>query len=239
MSQTARRQLKESRPSRSPRDRPCCVLFTSCTKAVEIAKQTSRICLRDAVGVYLNSTAKGMQNGTELRWNEYEVDIKLDVNLASKLVDHLQSNGIAAEGITATEGMLDMPLQWGEVIPMHVVPTRFDVRGRERSKSSHFYRPCQQGERSNTFAWCSHHWTYYISTFLRGLDQRVLYVSSGDLAHNHKTDCQNELYLPDPRWTVTLSPIALRFDVCVENWIKGTCSLQSKEEDGAHPEEYK
>ena len=214
----------------------CRVLFTSCSKAAEIAKQTSPdviffntphgICLRDAVGVYLNSTAKGNAEWNR-RWNEYEVDIKLDVNLSSKLVDHLHGNGIAAEGITAIESMFDMPLQWGEVIPMWFLQDLMSVRGKE-AKVVIFTNPVNKVKGPTPLASAANIGRS-IATFLRGLDQRVLYVVTGDLAHNHKTDCQNELYLPDPQWTFTSSPIALHFDVCVENWIKGV-SFTPKEE---------
>ena len=61
-----------------------------------------------------------------------------------------------------------------------------------------------------------------IAKFLRALDQCVLYVSSGDLAHTHETDCQLPLYLPDPKWNLPpASDTALPFDLAVENWVKG------------------
>ena len=216
----------------------CSVLFTSCSKAAEIAKQTSPdviffntthgICLRDAVGVYLNSTAKGNEEWKR-RWNEFEVDIKLDADLASKLVQHLQSNGIAAEGITAIKGTFDMPLHWGEVIPMWFLQDLMSV-GRKEVKVVIFTNPVNKVKGPTPLPSASNIGRS-IATFLRGLDQRVLYVTSGDLAHNHKTDCQNELYLPDPQWTFATSPVALHFDVSVENWIKGVpFSLEEKME---------
>ena len=206
----------------------CGVLFTSCSKAAEIVKQTSPdviffntthgICLRDAVGVYLNSTAKGNAQWKR-RWNEFEVDIKLDADLASKLVEHLQSNGIAAEGITVIKGTFDMPLQWGEVIPMWFLQDLMSA-GEKEVKVVIFTNPVNKVKGPTPLPSAANIGRS-IATFLRQLDQRVLYVTSGDLAHNHKTDCQNELYLPDPRWTFATSSVALHFDVSVENWIKG------------------
>ena len=206
----------------------CGVLFTSCSKAAEIAKQTSPdviffntthgICLRDAVGVYLNATAKGNAQWNK-RWTEFEVNIKLDAHLADKFIEHLLSNGIAAEGITAIDSMLDMPLQWGEVIPMWFLQDLMSVGGKE-VKVVIFTNPVNKVKGPTPLPSAAHIGRS-IATFLRGLDERVLYVTSGDLAHNHKTDCQNVLYLPDPRWTFATSSVALHFDVSVENWIKG------------------
>ena len=205
----------------------CGVLFTSCSKAAEIAKKTSPdviflntphgICLRDAVGVYLNSTAKGNAEWNK-SWSEFEVNIKLDALLADKFIEHLLSNGITAEGITAFT-KCEIPLRWGEVIPMWFLQDLMSAGGKE-VKVVIFTYPVNK-VRGPTLLPCMANIGRSIATFLRGLGERVLYVVSGDLAHNHRTDCQNELYLPDPRWTLATSPMALQFDVSVENWIKG------------------
>ena len=206
----------------------CGVLFNSCSKAAEIAKSTSPdiiflntphgICLSDALGVYLNPGAKGNAEWNS-QWSEFEVDFKLDVDLAGKLLGHLQSDGIAAEGITAFS-KCEMPLRWGEVIPMWFLQDLMQAGGKKEMKVVIFSNPVNKRRDptplpSVTNVGCS------VANFLRGLDQRVLYVVSGDLAHTHKTDCRDQLYLPDPRWTLNASPTALPFDVCVENWIKG------------------
>ena len=205
----------------------CGVLFTSCSKAAEIVKKTCPdiiflntphgICLRDAVGVYLNSTAKGNAEWNK-NWSEFEVELKLDTQLADKFIEHLLSNGIAAEGITAFT-KCEIPLRWGEVIPMWFLQDLMSTGGKE-VKVVIFTNPVNK-MRGPTLLPSRANIGRSIATFMRGLDQRVLYVVSGDLAHNHKTDCQNDLYLPDPRWAFTLSSTALHFDVCVENWIKG------------------
>ena len=38
-----------------------------------------------------------------------------------------------------------------------------------------------------------------LASFLRSLDKRVVMAISGDLSHTYPTDCQDPLYLPDPR----------------------------------------
>ena len=200
----------------------CNALFAAYSKAAEAVKATSPdvivlntphgMCLSGAVGVYLNDRAKGNAewNG---QWTEFEVDVALDTVLSRKLLDHLQNDGISAEGVTAFT-VCEMPLRWGEVIPLYflqditragvkvVIITNPVSKMEELSETSHMGRS--------------------IAKFLRALDQHVLYVSSGDLAHTHETDCQLSLYLPDPRWNLpSASDTALLFDLAVENWVKG------------------
>ena len=107
--------------------RDCNALFAAYSKAAEAVKATSPdvivlntphgMCLSGAVGVYLNGRAKGNAewNG---QWTEFEVDVALDTDLSRKLLDHLQNDGISAEGVTAFT-MCEMPLRWGEVIPLY------------------------------------------------------------------------------------------------------------------------
>ena len=205
----------------------CGVLFTSCFKAAEIVKSTSPdviflntphgICLSDALGVYLNPRAKGTAEWNN-QWSEFEVDVELDSNLASKFLEHLQSDGIAAEGITAFS-KCEMPLRWGEVIPMWFLQDLM-LAGERRVKVVIFSNPVNKRRAPTPFSSVVNVGRS-IAKFLKGLDQRILYVVSGDLAHTHKTNCQDQLYLPDPRWSSAISPTALPFDLSVENWIKG------------------
>ena len=205
--------------------RDCNALFAACSKAAEAVKATSPdvivlntphgMCLSGAVGVYLNARAKGNAewNG---QWTEFEVDVALDTDLSRKLLDHLQSDGISAEGITAFT-VCEMPLRWGEVIPLTFLQdlTRAGVKVVITSNPTNKMRGLKTLSETA-------HMGRSIAKFLRALDQRVLYVVSCDLAHTHETDCQLPLYLPDPRWNMpSASDTALPFDLAVENWVKG------------------
>ncbi len=222
----------------------CHTLFTSCTKAVELAKATSPdviflntphgICLSDTFGVYLNPNAKGNAEWNN-QWKEFEVEVTLDSELAGKMIEHLRSSGIAVEGINAFTGH-ESPLRWGEVVPLWFLKqlTEAGIKVVIFSNPRNQMRgPSLLSEESRIGA--------SVATFLRGLEQRVLYVVSGDLAHRHETDCQLPLYLPDPRWTElrTKSDTSLPFDFAIENWLKGApfsdqpahdLPLKSKEE---------
>ncbi len=39
----------------------------------------------------------------------------------------------------------------------------------------------------------------HLASFIESLDKRVVVAISGDLSHTYSTDCQNPLYLADPR----------------------------------------
>lgn len=46
-----------------------------------------------------------------------------------------------------------------------------------------------------------------LAEFIEKLTEKVVVVISGDLAHYHPTICQNQLYLPDPRFQFRLGHI--------------------------------
>ena len=203
--------------------RDCNALFAACSKAADIVKATSPdiivlntphgICLNDAVGVYLNPNAKGNAEWNA-QWTEFEAYVDLDMDQSRKLLEHLQSDGISAEGITAFS-VCEVPLRWGEVIPLYFLQD-FTKAGVKVVIISNPRNKIPFKALSDT-----DHLGHSIAKYLRGLKQRVLYVVSGDLAHTHQTDCQLPLYLPDPRWNMPLSDTALPFDISVENWVKG------------------
>ena len=203
--------------------RDCNALFAACSKAAELAKATSPdvivlntphgMSLSRTVGVYLNTTAKGNAewNG---QWTEFEVDIALDTDLSTKLLDHLQSDGVAAEGIFA---FAEAPLRWGEVIPLYFLQdfTKAGVKVVITGNPIKTRRDFETLSKTTLLG-------RSMANFLGGLDQRVLYVVSGDLSHTHESDCQFPLYQPDPRWNMPPAPdTALLFDLAVENWVKG------------------
>ena len=173
------------------------------------------ICLSNYFCVYLNSRAKGNAEWND-QWIEYNVDISLDDKLATTFVEHLQKDGIPAEGMRAFTAC-EAPLRWGEVIPLWFFR---DLTADERGvKVVIFSNPLRKAKEDEPLSEVTKVGRS-IEKFLSGLEQRVLYVVSGDLAHSHKTDCTLPLYLPDPRWNMPTSDRALTFDVYIEHWIK-------------------
>lgn len=201
----------------------CQALYRGTCAAAELAKACKPdviflntphgVCLSNTHCVYLNKKAKGNAewNG---QWAEYDVSVDLDPDLARAFLDHLQKDGVAAEGMVAFASC-EAPLRWGEVIPLWFfrdltaagVKVVIFSNPLSRSKSSPGFKEITSVGSS-------------VSRFMNSLKERVLYVVSGDLAHSHTTDCTTPLYLPDPRWNMPISDTALPFDICVENWLK-------------------
>ena len=204
----------------------CQALFRACCEAVDMAKATGKpeiiflntphgICLSNYLCVYLNSRAKGNAEWND-QWMEYNVDISLDNKLATTFVEHLQKDGIPAEGMRAFTAC-EAPLRWGEVIPLWFFR---DLTAGERGvKVVIFSNPLRKAKEDEPLSEVTKVGRS-IEKFLSGLEQQVLYVVSGDLAHSHKTDCTLPRYLPDPRWNMPTSDRALTFDVYIEHWIK-------------------
>ena len=104
----------------------CQTLFRACREAADMVKATKPeviflntphgICLSNSHCVYLNTRAKGNAEWNE-QWTEYNVDIALDSELANAFLEHLQKDGIPAEGMRAFSAC-EAPLRWGEVIPL-------------------------------------------------------------------------------------------------------------------------
>ena len=203
----------------------CQTLFRATREAAEMAKATNPevIFLNTPHGVstwnghavYLNARAKG-NAGWEGQWTEYDVDIALDSKLARAFLEYLQDENIPANGVAPFNQLLEAPLGWGEVVPLwffrDITSAGIKVVIFSSPASSEMYNLPLSGVAKLGRS---------IARFLNGLDQRVLYIASGDLAHNHETDCTLPLYLPNPKWQLpsSNSAVALTFDLSIEHWV--------------------
>ena len=207
----------------------CSVLFKASCEAAAMAKATKPdviflntphgICLSSSCCVYVNKKAKGNAEWNN-QWKEYDVHVDLDSDLAKAFLEHLQTDGVSAEGMVAFTAC-EAPLRWGEVIPLWF----FRDLTAAGMKVVIYSNPLSRKLSSFTETTRVGH---SVGKFLSGLKERVLYVASGDLAHTHITDCTLPLYLPDPRWNMPKSETAIPFDVCIENWLK--CAPFSSED---------
>ena len=203
----------------------CRTLFRATREAAEMANATNPevIFLNTPHGVstwnghavYLNARAKG-NAGWEGQWTEYDVDIALDSKLARAFLEYLQDENIPANGVAPFNQLLEAPLGWGEVVPLwffrDITSAGIKVVIFSSPASSEMYNLPLSGVAKLGRS---------IARFLNGLDQRVLYIASGDLAHNHETDCTLPLYLPNPKWQLpsSNSAVALTFDLSIEHWV--------------------
>lgn len=201
----------------------CQTLFKATCEAADMAKATNPeviflntphgVCLSNSHCVYLNSKAKGNAEWND-QWVEYDVNVDLDTELAKSFVEHLERDSVPAEGMVAFTAC-EAPLRWGEVIPLWffrditAVGVKVVIFSNPRPRDRQPFAEITKVGQS-------------IARFLSSLEQRVLYIASGDLAHTHETDCTLPLYLPDPRWNMPKSEVALTFDLCFEHWVKCT-----------------
>ena len=197
-------------------------LFRAVHEAAEMAKATNPeviflntphgLRLSDSFAVYLNSKAKGNAEWNGL-WAEYDVNVPLDSDLARAFLEHLQGDNIPAIGVAPFDPC-EAPLRWGEVVPLWFFRDLTNAGIKVVIFSSSISSETDQSPLSHVSKLGRS-----IARFLNGLEQRVLYIASGDLAHTHETDCTLPLYLPDPKWGIPTSKTALSFDLSIEHWV--------------------
>ena len=203
----------------------CRTLFRAAREATEMAKATNPeviflntphgVSTCNSHSVYLNTRAKGNAewNG---HWTEYDVNIPLDSDLAKAFLDHLQGDNIPANGVAPFDPREKAPLRWGEVVPLWFFRDLTSAGIKVVIFSSPISSMTDQSPLSHVSKLGRS-----IARFLNGLEQRVLYIASGDLAHTHETDCTLPLYIPDPIFDMPppRSETALSFDLSIEHWV--------------------
>ena len=199
-------------------------LFEATREAAEMAKAVNPeviflntphgVSTCNSHSVYLNPRAKGNAEWMG-QWTEYEVNVPLDSDLAKAFLEHLQGDNIPAIGV-APFNPCEAPLRWGEVVPLWFFRDLTTAGIKVVIFSSPMFSETDQSPLSHVSKLGRS-----IARFLNGLEQRVLYIASGDLAHTHETDCTLPLYLPDPNIDMPSprSETALSFDLSIEHWV--------------------
>lgn len=59
----------------------------------------------------MNSKAKGNALWNE-KWDDFEVDVPLDTELATEIIQHFEQEGIDAQGVNSF-ARTEAPLRWG------------------------------------------------------------------------------------------------------------------------------
>ena len=170
------------------------------------------ISLSKSVGVYMNNKAKGNALWNE-KWDEFEVEIPLDTELAMKIIQHFEQEGIDAQGVNSF-ARTEAPLRWGEVVPLWYLEQQFKKSGQQPK-----YVIMSQSLKKNDFRQDKMAIGESLGKFISKVDKRVVFAVSGDLSHAHShgfTDIP--LYLPDPRWNMPKSDKAMVFDRAIEDW---------------------
>ncbi|XP_028415640.1 uncharacterized protein LOC114539004 [Dendronephthya gigantea] len=205
-------------------------LFDATTKACEEISELKPdivmlhtphgISLSKSIGIYMNNVAKGnaLWNG---KWDEFKVEVPIDTELATKIVEHFEEDEIDAQGVNSF-ARTEAPLRWGEVVPLWYLEREF-----KKSKQQPKYVILSQSMRRGNMGEDKLVIGKSLAKFLKKIETRVVLAVSGDLSHTHAHSyCDIPLYLPDPRWNLSHSDTAVVFDRAIEGWaISGDSNL--------------
>ena len=174
--------------------------------------------IENSVGVILNEVAAGSAewNG---HWKDFQISLELDPENSVNLLEELRKKNITANGVTSFSFRFPAPLRWGQVVPLWFV---------EKPQMKMKYIIVTQHSPPKGLAREIKKFDTYreigkvIFDFADNLNERVVFLISGDLSHKHQTDCTDEIYLPDPTATVLRTSDeenASKFDDLIGKWI--------------------
>lgn len=173
----------------------CSTLYSSCERAAElVAEMNPEVVLlvtphgislsSGALGVYMAPSACGNALWNDA-WQDIEVSVPLDAQLSGQLLDFVQKQGLKADGIVTFSIQMEAPLRWGEVVPLWFVKRKVDS-----DKVKYIVVAAGRGSEGFEVIGSALH------EFASNLNQRLVVVISGDLAHTHKMAHSIPLYLP-------------------------------------------
>jgi aromatic ring-opening dioxygenase LigB subunit len=159
------------------------------------------ICLSNDYGIYANKGAKGTAEW-EGEYDNFEVEINLDQDTSINLFDFLKQHQIDVSTITSFAGSLDIPLRWGEVVPLwflkdvktHYVLMSLPIRRYNHAKEM-IPELLNLGK--------------YLTDFFESLEKRCVIIISADLAHTHSEE-----------GPYGYSEESEEFDILIEKWVK-------------------
>lgn len=197
-------------------------LFNATTKAcktiadlkpdIVILHTPHGLSLSKSLGVYLNAIAKGNALWNE-KWDEFNVEVPLDTELALSILEHLKVEGVDAQGVNSF-ARTEAPLRWGEVVPIWYLEQQFknsDQRLKYVILSESMNRTNLKTDKIAIGK--------ALGKFVKTIDQKVVVAISGDLSHAHTPAYTNiPLYLPDIRWKISKSDKSVVFDRAIEAW---------------------
>jgi aromatic ring-opening dioxygenase LigB subunit len=159
------------------------------------------VALSHDYGIYLNKGASGTAewNG---EYKEFSINISLNRELSTKLLNFLQEKKSAVQGISAYSSNVNFPLQWGEVVPLwflNDLPLNLEY--------IILSQPLRRFEYTKEMISESISMGINLKKFFESIDKRVVLIISADLSHTH-----------DKEGPYGFSEEAEVFDMMIQDW---------------------
>jgi aromatic ring-opening dioxygenase LigB subunit len=140
------------------------------------------VALSHDYGIYLNKHASGTAewNG---EYREFSINIKLNQDLSSKILNFLQDKNSAVQGISAYASDINFPLQWGEVVPLWFLkdlPSKLEY--------IILSQPLRRFEYTKEIITESILLGNNLNKFFESIHKRVALIISADLSHTHEKE---------------------------------------------------
>jgi aromatic ring-opening dioxygenase LigB subunit len=137
------------------------------------------IALSEDFGIYFNSIAHGTAEW-EGEYQEYQVDVKLDLEFSQELYTFLHESNVPISKITAFSQGVPIPMRWGESVPL------WFLKDLETVKYCILSQPRKRYEPSSDFLNETISVGKNIGKFINTHKMSVVVIISADLAHTHQ-----------------------------------------------------
>ena len=137
------------------------------------------ISLSSDFGFYFNESAQGTAEW-ENEYQEYQVDVKIDLDFTKEVYDYLKATQQWVSMITAFSRSVPIPLRWGESVPL------WFLRDIPNLKYVFLSQPQKRYELSSDFEKETISISKQITEFIHHHKKKVIVLISADLAHTHQ-----------------------------------------------------
>ena len=138
------------------------------------------ISLSNDFGIYFNDSAHGTAEW-EGEYQNYQIDVKIDLDFAEELFNRLNSNQLPVSRITAYSRGVSIPLRWGESVPLWFLRNL-------ANKFVFLSQPQKRYDPSQNFVTEATEFGKQIGYFIEEHEKRVVVLISADLAHTHQKE---------------------------------------------------
>jgi len=139
------------------------------------------ISLSNDFGIYFNESAHGTAEW-EGEYQDYQIDVKIDLEFAEEIFTHLKAKQQAVSKITAFSRGVPIPLRWGESVPL------WFLKDMPNTKYVFLSQPQKRYDPSNSFLSETKELGEKIFEFVNSHSKRVVMLISADLAHTHQKE---------------------------------------------------